>query len=138
HAEGRRGQRGRGQRARGRRPLRRDRPAPAGAENRDRPDGDPELAPVARTGSLPPPDRACAPGAGDDGGADRPLSGRLGSLPVIGAEPDWRRLPGLRDVTRSEWESVRWQRANSVRTVRGLKDAFGQHLSDGLAEEIER
>jgi lysine 2,3-aminomutase len=55
---------------------------------------------------------------------------------VIRAEPDWRRLPGFRNVTRSEWESARWQRANSVRSVRGLEDIFGAHLGDALCAEI--
>jgi lysine 2,3-aminomutase len=54
------------------------------------------------------------------------------------AEPDWQRLPGFRRVTRSEWEDARWQRLNSVRDVRGLKEVFGPALSDELAAEIAR
>src|SRR5262245_42558914 len=53
-------------------------------------------------------------------------------------EPDWRRLPGYRDVTREEWESSRWQLAHSVKNVRQLKDALGANLSDSLADDIER
>jgi lysine 2,3-aminomutase len=33
-------------------------------------------------------------------------------------EPDWRRLPGFRDVTAEQWRDVRWQRAHCVRDVR--------------------
>jgi hypothetical protein len=32
-------------------------------------------------------------------------------------EPDCTRLPGWRDVTRVEWESVQWQRANCVKNI---------------------
>ncbi len=53
-------------------------------------------------------------------------------------EPDWRRLPGYRDVTRQEWESSTWQLAHSVKNVRQLKDALGSLLPDSLAEDIER
>jgi lysine 2,3-aminomutase len=53
-------------------------------------------------------------------------------------EPDWRRLPGYRDVTRQEWESSTWQLAHSVKNARQLKDALGSLLPDSLAEDIER
>lgn len=53
-------------------------------------------------------------------------------------EPDWRRLPGFRDVTTLDWESAAWQRAHSVKSPRGLKDVFGAALSDGLAADIQR
>ena len=51
-------------------------------------------------------------------------------------EPDWRRLPGFRNVTSAEWESARWQRLHSIRDVRGLREVFGTRLSDDLAEDI--
>src|ERR1700704_2692968 len=51
-------------------------------------------------------------------------------------EPDWRRLPGFRDVSRDDWESGRWQRLHSVKDVRGLKRVFGEHLTEALAEDI--
>jgi lysine 2,3-aminomutase len=54
------------------------------------------------------------------------------------AEPDWRRLPGYRDVTKREWESALWQRAHSVKNLRELKEALGLFLSDQLAFDIER
>jgi lysine 2,3-aminomutase len=51
-------------------------------------------------------------------------------------EPDWRRLPGYRDVTRADWESARWQRRHSVRNVAQLADVFGSHLDSALAGDI--
>ena len=51
-------------------------------------------------------------------------------------EPDWRRLPGFRDVTPAEWESARWQRLHSIRDVRALRQVFGSWLSDDLADDI--
>jgi len=54
------------------------------------------------------------------------------------AEPDWTRLPGYADVTREEWESAQWQRKHTVKSLRELKRALGQHLDDGLSADIER
>ena len=51
-------------------------------------------------------------------------------------EPDWRRLPGYRDVTRADWESARWQRHHSVRNVAQLAEVFGSHLGTALADDI--
>jgi lysine 2,3-aminomutase len=56
---------------------------------------------------------------------------------VSETEPDWRRLPGFRDVTSSEWENALWQRARSVRTTRALKEVFGPYLTEALAEAID-
>ncbi len=53
-------------------------------------------------------------------------------------EPDWRRLPGYREVTTEQWESAQWQRSHTVKNLRELKDALGSHLSDELARDIER
>jgi lysine 2,3-aminomutase len=53
-------------------------------------------------------------------------------------EPDWRRLPGFREVSRASWEDARWQRRNTARTVDDLKAAFGGLLPDRLADEIAR
>lgn len=55
-------------------------------------------------------------------------------------EPDWRRFPRWRDVTREEWRSAQWQRANSVKSPRDLRavvdgpslDAF---LNDLVADQ---
>jgi lysine 2,3-aminomutase len=53
-------------------------------------------------------------------------------------EPDWTRLPGYRDVTSLLWTSAQWQRAHSVKNLRELKEALGEHLSDRLTEDIQR
>ena len=51
-------------------------------------------------------------------------------------EPDWRRLPGYKEVTKEQWESALWQRQHSVKNLKELKDVFGEHLTDRLAEDI--
>ena len=53
-------------------------------------------------------------------------------------EPDWRRLPGYRDVTEDQWLSAQWQRAHSVKNLREFKEALGEHLSEELLTDIER
>lgn len=53
-------------------------------------------------------------------------------------EPDWRRLPGYRDVTREQWESAQWQRAHTVKNLKEFKEALGDFLSDDLLEDIAR
>jgi lysine 2,3-aminomutase len=67
--------------------------------------------------------------------ADQPFRYPLGREFV---EPDWTRLPGYRDVTREQWESAQWQRAHSVKNLKELKEALGEHLSDDLASDIQR
>src|SRR6266851_6267222 len=54
------------------------------------------------------------------------------------AEPDWTRLPGYRGVSRAEWEDATWQRKNTVKNLRELKEALGPLLSDQLAKDIGR
>jgi lysine 2,3-aminomutase len=53
-------------------------------------------------------------------------------------EPDWRRLPGYRDVTQAEWESALWQRKNTIKNLKELKATLGQFLPDSLLASIER
>jgi KamA family protein len=53
-------------------------------------------------------------------------------------EPDWRRFPGWRDVTREEWESAQWQRAHCVKNVRQLRQVMGDLLGDDLYADLER
>ena len=53
-------------------------------------------------------------------------------------EPDWRRLPGYRDVTTEQWESAQWQRAHSVKNLKEFKEVFGDLLDDDLLADIER
>ncbi|MFH8350201.1 KamA family radical SAM protein [Streptomyces sp. NPDC018045] len=51
-------------------------------------------------------------------------------------EPDWTRFPGWRDVDTSQWRSARWQRANTVFSVKRLHEVLGGLLSDGIYREI--
>src|SRR5688500_12354583 len=53
-------------------------------------------------------------------------------------EPDWTRLPGYRVVPKKDWESGKWQRQNSAKDLKELKEAFGSFLPDDLAASIER
>jgi lysine 2,3-aminomutase len=53
-------------------------------------------------------------------------------------EPDWRRLPGYRDVTQAEWESALWQRKHTVKNLRELKQVFGALIPESLVLGIER
>ncbi|HEY1330821.1 MAG TPA: lysine 2,3-aminomutase, partial [Actinomycetota bacterium] len=54
------------------------------------------------------------------------------------AEPDWTRLAGYRDVPAEQWESAQWQRAHTVKNLKELKAALGEHLDDELAGDIQR
>src|ERR671936_2738150 len=53
-------------------------------------------------------------------------------------EPDWRRLPGYRDVSEGEWRSAQWQRAHTVKNLVEFKRALGDFLDDELYADIER
>ena len=53
-------------------------------------------------------------------------------------EPDWRRMPGWRDVTQADWESVQWQRAHCVKNVKQLREVFGDLLDDRFYADLER
>ena len=53
-------------------------------------------------------------------------------------EPDWRRLPGYKNVTQEEWESALWQKRNLVKNTQQLKQVFGDCISDSLLLDIQR
>jgi lysine 2,3-aminomutase len=53
-------------------------------------------------------------------------------------EPDWRRLPGFKDVTKEQWESAQWQRAHTIKNLVELKRAQGDFLTEDLYRDIER
>ncbi|MFN2489034.1 MAG: KamA family radical SAM protein, partial [Actinomycetota bacterium] len=53
-------------------------------------------------------------------------------------EPDWRRLPGYRDVTAAEWTSARWQRRHSVKNLTELRGVFGDLMPEDLAASVAR
>ena len=53
-------------------------------------------------------------------------------------EPDPHRLPGWRDVTAEEWNSVQWQRAHCVKNIRQLRALTGNLLDDSFFADLER
>jgi len=53
-------------------------------------------------------------------------------------EPDWRRLPGYKNVTKEEWETALWQRRHTVKNLKELKDVFGGLIPDSLLASVER
>ena len=53
-------------------------------------------------------------------------------------EPDWRRLPGWRDVTATQWADVQWQRANCVKNLRQLRALMGDLLDERFYADLER
>ncbi len=54
------------------------------------------------------------------------------------SEPDWRRIPGWRHVTRVEWESAKWQRSHCIKSVRELRALFGSTIDDCFYEDLQR
>ncbi|MEV8633898.1 lysine 2,3-aminomutase [Streptosporangium sp. NPDC051023] len=57
-------------------------------------------------------------------------------------EPDWRRLPGWRDVSDAQWRDARWQRAHCVKNAGQLRAVVGDLLQESfyadLAADVER
>ena len=51
-------------------------------------------------------------------------------------EPDWRRLPGWRGVTRDEWESAQWQRAHCVKNINQLRTVYGDLISADFYDDL--
>jgi len=51
-------------------------------------------------------------------------------------EPDWTRLPGWRDVTREQWESAQWQRANCVKNAAQLRKVLGDLVTDAFYTDL--
>ena len=77
---------------------------------------------------------AALPGGASDETARQPYAYRRRPL----EEPDWRRLPGWRDVTREEWESAQWQRAHCVKNLRQLRQVMGDRLDESFYADLER
>ncbi|MGI5242467.1 KamA family radical SAM protein [Dactylosporangium sp. CA-139066] len=50
-------------------------------------------------------------------------------------EPDWRRLPGWRDVTAAQWRSAGWQRAHCVKNVAQLRAVLGP-VGDAFYDDL--
>lgn len=53
-------------------------------------------------------------------------------------EPDWRRLPGFKDVSIQDWESALWQRKHTAKNLREVKAVFGDLMPDDLMFSMER
>lgn len=53
-------------------------------------------------------------------------------------EPNWRRIPGFKDVTDAEWESSVWQRKHTVKNLNELKATLGDLLPADLLTSMER
>ena len=53
-------------------------------------------------------------------------------------EPDWRRLPGYRSVSKEEWRAAIWQRKHTVKNLRELKEVYGDLIPETLLKSIER
>jgi lysine 2,3-aminomutase len=64
--------------------------------------------------------------------SDQPYQYRRREL----VEPDWRRFPGWRDVTRDEWESAQWQRAHCVKNARQLRAVLGDLVDDRFYADL--
>src|SRR5229473_757644 len=73
--------------------------------------------------------------AGKVGGGEQPFKYPLEHAFV---EPDWRRLPGYKDVIAEEWETALWQRRHTVKNLRELQAVFGPLLPQNLLESMER
>ena len=52
-------------------------------------------------------------------------------------EPDWRRLPGWRDVSEAQWRDAQWQRAHCVKNLKELRDVVGDLLADSVFDDLE-
>src|SRR3954454_5038386 len=53
-------------------------------------------------------------------------------------EPDWTRIPGLKDVTREEWESAQWQRSHCVKNLRQLRELLGDLVDERFYVDLDR
>jgi lysine 2,3-aminomutase len=51
-------------------------------------------------------------------------------------EPDWRRLPGYRDVTGTQWRDAQWQRVHCVKNAKQLRTAVGDLLADRFYDDL--
>ncbi len=52
-------------------------------------------------------------------------------------EPDWTRIPGYGSVSREDWESVLWQRRNTIKSISELRSVLGEKSPEDLLEDIE-
>ncbi|HKS49176.1 MAG TPA: lysine 2,3-aminomutase [Amycolatopsis sp.] len=52
-------------------------------------------------------------------------------------EPDWRRFPGWRDVTQTQWRDAQWQRVHCLRNSRQLRAVLGDLVDDRFYADLE-
>ena len=53
-------------------------------------------------------------------------------------EPDWRRLPGYRDITEEQWRSAQWQRVHCVKNLKQLRALMGDLVDERFYADLER
>ena len=53
-------------------------------------------------------------------------------------EPDWTRIPGFAKVTQAEWEDATWQRKNTVKNLRELKEVLRDKIDDTLLLSMQK
>jgi lysine 2,3-aminomutase len=51
-------------------------------------------------------------------------------------EPDWRRLPGWREVTGAQWRSAQWQRAHCVKNAAQLRVVLGDLVDERFYADL--
>ena len=59
-------------------------------------------------------------------------------LKRVFVEPDWTRIPGYKNVSSDEWEDATWQRKNTIKNLRELKETLGSLIPDTLMKSIEK
>jgi len=53
-------------------------------------------------------------------------------------EPDWRRVPAYSGVSSAEWRTALWQRRNTIKNLKQLREVLGSKLPESLAASIEK
>jgi lysine 2,3-aminomutase len=51
-------------------------------------------------------------------------------------EPDWRRLPGWREISDAQWRDAQWQRVHCVKNVKQLRAVVGDLLADEFYDDL--
>ncbi len=51
-------------------------------------------------------------------------------------EPDWRRFPGWRHITDTQWRDAQWQRAHCVKNPKQLRDVLGDLLDERFYTDL--
>ncbi|HEY3606742.1 MAG TPA: lysine 2,3-aminomutase [Pseudonocardiaceae bacterium] len=51
-------------------------------------------------------------------------------------EPDWRRFPGWRHITDTQWRDAQWQRAHCVKNPKQLRDVVGDLLDERFYTDL--